>query len=87
MTDNIISLGDKTGDAAMQDPVELLKDAIKEFEEGGHFEGRDKVLILSLDDNEGEYSVNFMQAGMKMSQCISLCEVSKAIFLKEMNYI
>ncbi len=87
MTGNIIRLGDKTGNAEMQDPVELLKDAIKEYEEGGYFEGREKLLILSLDDKEGEYSVSFMQAGMKMSQCVSLCEVSKAIFLKKMNYI
>lgn len=86
MSDNIISLGEKTGDAKMQSPEQALRDALNEFGEGGCFEGRKKILILSLDDAEGEYIVNFIQAGMKMSQCVSLCEVSKTIFLKEMNY-
>jgi hypothetical protein len=84
--ENIISLSKKTGDAFMQSPEGALKDALKETGLGGCFEGRKKILILSLDDAEDEYNVTFLQAGMTMSQCVSVCEVAKAIFLKEMNY-
>ena len=87
MSNDVISLGGKTGDAFMVSPEQALKDALKETENGGCFEGRKKILILSLDDTNGKFSVNFIQAGMKMSECISVCEVSKAIFLKDMNYI
>lgn len=87
MSDDVISLAEKTGDAFMVSQEDALKDALNECESGGCFEGRKKILILSVDDDGGQFEVNFIQAGMTMSQCISLCEVSKAIFLKEMNYV
>jgi len=87
MSENIISLGKKTGDAAMVSPEDALKDALKEYEEGGCFEGGKKILILSVDDSNEEYNVTFIQAGMKMSECLTVCEVSKAVFLKQMGYV
>ena len=33
------------------------------------------------------YEVSFVQAGMKMSECLTLCEISKSLFLEQMNYI
>lgn len=82
---DIINISKKSGDASMQTPVMCLEDAIKEFEEGS-IKDYKNVLVLALND-DGEYSVRFMQAGMKMSQCVTLCEVAKTIFLTEMEYI
>ncbi len=86
--DNIISMSKKTGDAGMSSPREVLEDALIEVEkkESGAFKDCQKLLVLALDDND-QYVVSFIQAGMKMSQCVALCEVAKTIFLTEMNYI
>lgn len=82
----VISLAGVTGDAGFQSPEQLLREAIKEIGKSGAFEKGEKLLILALDDN-GQYDISFMQAGMKMSECVTLCEVAKTIFLREMEYI
>ena len=83
---DLISLSEKTNDATLRPPMQALEEAIKHCQEGGLLEGRRKILILSLDDANGEYKVNFIQSGMNMSQCLTVCEVAKAVFLAEMNY-
>jgi hypothetical protein len=45
-----------------------------------------KAVILFVDDREGQFSVRFAQAGLKMSQCVTVCEIAKTVFLKEMGY-
>lgn len=84
--DNLISLSAATGDASFDSPEQVLRDAIKEIGQRGAFEKGKKLLILALDD-DGQYTISFMQAGMKMSECVTLCEVAKTIFLREMEYI
>lgn len=84
--DKVVSLSKITGDAGFDSPEQVLRDAIKEIGRRGAFENGKKLLILALDDNN-QYSVSFMQAGMKMSECVTLCEVAKTIFLREMEYI
>lgn len=85
----ITRLSDKTNNAAMMSPVDALNDAIKEFEEGkrGAFEFGKKVIIIVLDDTADNFEVNWMQAGMNMSECLSVCEVAKTQFLNAMGYI
>ena len=73
---NVIGLSEATGNAVFQSPEQVLRDAIKETGSDGSFMGGEKLLILGVDDN-GQYSVSFMQAGMKMSECLTLCEVGK----------
>jgi hypothetical protein len=87
MSDKIISLARKTQDSMRQSPDQALQSALKETEKGGALHGRKKILILSLGEDDGQYSVSFFQSGMRSSECVSLCEVSKAIFLAEMNYV
>jgi len=82
----IISLSEATGDAGFQSPSQVLEAASKEIGERGAFKNGKKLLILALDD-DGQYSVSFMQAGMKMSECLTLCEVAKTLFLSEMEYL
>lgn len=82
----VISLSGATGNAGFQSPEQALRDAISEIGQSGAFKDGKKLLILALDD-EGQYDISFIQAGMRMSECITLCEVAKAIFLREMEYI
>lgn len=83
----VSKLSDKTNNGFMSTVKDALKDATEAAGKDGAFENGTKVLILALDDTEGEYSISFIQGGMKMSECISLCETAKTIFLSEMNYI
>ena len=85
----VIDMSEKAGNGFMRTPESALKDALESLgKEGeGAFEHGTKLLVLCLDDTEGQYSVTWVQAGLKMRECLSLCEVGKTLFLKEMNYI
>lgn len=83
----IISMSEKLNDASMRSPKQALEDSIKNIEQGrGAFEKSKKALIITLDDTDGQYAISFEQAGMKMSECIGLCEITKQLFLEEMGY-
>ena len=73
-------------DGTKNSPEQALHDALSEIGKNGAFENGKKLLILALDDTDDNYHINFIQAGMTMSQCLSLCEVSKMLFLREMEY-
>ena len=45
-----------------------------------------KAVILYLDDSDGQYYVSWAQAGLRMSGCISLCELGKERFKDELGY-
>lgn len=85
--DNVISLGQKTDDAKFVSVEDALREAISDIGKNGAFKNGKKVLILALDDTSENFEVSFIQAGMKMSQCVSLCEAAKAIFLRNMGYV
>lgn len=87
MTDKVISLASKTNDGTKQTPRQALEDALNDIGERGAFEKGQKLLILALDDTSDNYAVSFVQAGMKMSECLSLCEVAKTVFLEQMDFI
>lgn len=87
MSENVISLSKHSNNGAMRSPEECLRDCIEDLGRRGAFEKGKKLLVLALDDTEGQFSVSFAQAGMKMSECVALSEVAKAIFLREMNYV
>lgn len=83
----IINMGEQTNNGALQSPKQALECALEDIDGGrGAFAGGKKVLILALDDND-QYSISFRQAGMKVSECIALCEIAKTLFLSEMDYI
>lgn len=84
---NIIELGNFTDDAKFVSPEMALNDALGDIGKRGAFEKGKKILILALDDTSGSYSISFVQAGMKSSEMVALCEISKAIFLKQLGYI
>ena len=85
--DTVISMANVVGDGAFHTPEQALQEALRDIGRHGAFKDGKKLLILALDDTEGDYDISFIQAGMKMSECLALCEVSKTLFLTEMNYI
>lgn len=86
--DNVVSMANALCDGTLQTPEQALQDALKDIGQRGAFKHGKKLLILALDEGEqgDKYEISFIQAGMKMSQCVSLCEVAKSLFLSEMNY-
>lgn len=85
---DVEKLGYKLQDATLLSPRDALEDALESIgkeNEGAFYKGK-KLLILALDEDEG-YDISFSQAGMKMSDCITLCEVAKTVFLRNMGYL
>ena len=54
----VIKMGDYANDATYTTPSQILEDALQESVSGS-WSNRDKLLILSLDD-DGKYHVNWM---------------------------
>ena len=83
---NIISLSIAADSGMHRSPETMLLEAL-EAVRSGSWSNRKKMLVLTVDEENESYIVNWMQAGMKMSQCLTLCEVSKMKFLVEMGYV
>lgn len=84
--ENIVNMAFHSGSAKMLSPEGALREALKDIGENGAFKDGKKLLILALDESNDEYSISFIQAGMSMSECISLCEISKSVFKNQMGY-
>lgn len=84
------SLAIARSDGTMWTPVDALTSALKDTEAEDKktaFSSCKKMVILALDDNDDNYSVSFIQAGMRLSECISLCRAAENVFLKQMDFI
>jgi len=86
MSDKVVELSKFSQNAAHRNPEQLLEEVLEYVREGA-FKGFKKMLVLTLDEEDEQYKVYWCQAGMNMSQCLTLCEVGKVEFLKQMNYI
>lgn len=85
----VINIGKKINNSFFTSPMQALQDSVKRIEtKDGAFAGNKYVLVLALDrgEDENEYSVSFVQAGMRMSDCAMLCEIAKSVFMEEMGY-
>ena len=85
--DKVVSMAEKMDDARLWTPKQALEDALNDIGVRGAFENGKKILIIALDESDGQYETNYIQAGMSSSECVALCEIAKTIFLREMNYI
>lgn len=83
----VVELGKATNNGKVRSPESVLLDAL-EFvrDKEGAFSGS-KILIIALDTDNDNYLTSWIQAGMKMSECLALCEVAKTVFLTNLNYI
>jgi len=86
MGDNVKSFGRETGQGNLMTPLETLEDVKDSIGKQGALEHGKKMMVICLDDTDSNFSISWFQCGLTMSQCISLCEVAKSKFLKEMNY-
>lgn len=81
MTKNIISLAEKTSSGTMWSIKDMLVDLV---EDEARLLKYNKAVILLLNDDD-QYTTGFNQAGMRMSDCVMLCEMSKDMFKNEMK--
>ena len=70
----------------LRSPEDCINDALSNLKDHESLKNVKKCMVIMLDDSNEEYSVAWFQSGMKMSQCVSLCEVAKSQFLSEMGY-
>jgi hypothetical protein len=85
---NVIDICKKKNDGNYTAPIQALEEAIKclgKEGEGAFTKGK-KLIIICLDDTDGNFHTSFINAQLKMSECIALCETAKQVFLSEMNY-
>lgn len=82
----VAKLSEFSGNGAHRSAIDAIVDHKSEIEDG-RLKGYEKVIIVSLNDNEGEYSVKWSQAGLKSSEMISLLEVAKMTMLGSMGYL
>ena len=85
--DKVIRIAEALDDAKKLTPEQALDIARRDIGKREAFKDGKKLLILALDDTDGGYSVSFVQAGMKMSECNNLCDIASTIFKREMGYI
>jgi len=82
--DRVINLSKRTSNGIVNTPQRLLEEELERVDE------QDcpprKMIVISIDESNGNYDISWSQAGMKMSECIAACEIVKNTFLNEMGY-
>lgn len=86
MSADITHIGEIKKDGMLYTPEQTLQSAIDDIGKFGALEKGKKLIIVCVDETEDCYRVTWYQCGMKMSQCLALCEVAKSKFLEEMDY-
>lgn len=84
--EKVTNIGDYANNAKMVSPEMCVKDCLENFiGKKGAFKKGKKLLILCLDDDDGLYAMSYMQAGMKVSEMVSMIEIAKNNFISEMD--
>lgn len=83
MKDKVVNLANVKGDATLWTPAQLFEDALNDDE----YKKYNKVISIFLKDTEDDYDIRFSQAGMSMSEILSVLEVAKTVVLSEMGYL
>ena len=81
--DKVTNLFDKDPNSLRWTVEEMLLDALEGVRSGKR--KNKKAIVLFLDDEGGKYLHGFNQAGMAMSECVLLCEMSKTMFKDNMG--
>lgn len=87
-----VTLAEEKEDGTLWTPADALVSALGDVGDkdvNTAFRTGKKLLILALNegDDRTHYDVSFIQAGMRLSECISLCSAAQIVFLKQMNFI
>jgi len=86
MSDDVVHLGMVARDGKMFTPEQTLRQCLEDLGKNGAFEKGKKLIVICLDDTDDCYRVSWQQCGMKMSECLALCEIAKTKFKSEMEY-
>ncbi|QJI53341.1 hypothetical protein vBAcoSR7M_19 [Alteromonas phage vB_AcoS-R7M] len=82
----VSKMSEKSKSSLHTSPEDALKDALDTLGNEGAFKNCKKLLILALDDTEGNYNISYINAGMKSSEMVALCDISKTLFKQDMGY-
>jgi len=85
--DKVVHMGIRKHDGTMLTPQTTLDLAARDLEEGGDWHGCKKVMVIFLDDSEGDFDVGWRQSGMKMSECLALLKVAEIKVLNQLGFI
>jgi len=85
MDNKLILLSEETSRGDLRSPADMLSEALDDHT-SGEMSDNTKAMVLSLDNQNGEYNVTWYQAGMKCSEMLALLEVAKTKILQEMGY-
>lgn len=84
----ITHISENVNDADLFTVESTLQKAIIDLDDEEKLISRaNKVIIITLCDDEGSYEIGFRQCGMSMSECIAAVETIKMLFLQEMELI
>lgn len=83
--DNVRYMADKKHDGRLWAAEDALRDAIVQIQQGKR-DPKDKVLILFLNDRDGNYDVDYVQAGLRASGCANLCNFGNSLFKRDVGY-
>ena len=83
---NVTNLAKVSNDARHWSALDAIKDHQEHIDTGGALEDFDKILIISLNDNNGEFTVKWTQSGLKSSVMLAVLETAKSTILESMGY-
>ncbi|MCP4374045.1 MAG: hypothetical protein GY797_38960 [Deltaproteobacteria bacterium] len=81
------SIGHLKDDALLVTPEQCIKSVLEDdLGKRGAFKNGKKVIVIALDDTDGDYNISFSQGGFRMSELLSLMDVFKKHVLGIMGY-
>lgn len=86
MSQKIKYLFDTQNDASLITPRQLIEYLSTEEETQELMETHKQAMVLFLNNANGEYDVQFYNAGMSCSQMLALLEIAKQNVISNMGY-
>ena len=75
---------EKSGDNTDWSPVECLREAISDIENGKA--SPDKVMVIMLSDGDDGYEPGWYASKLRASEMIALTEIVKSILIRSMEF-
>jgi len=83
----IESIGHLKEDALLVTPEQCIKSVLNDdLGKRGAFKNGKKIIVIALDDSDGEYQFSFSQGGFKVSEILALLSVVKKYFINMMGF-
>lgn len=76
---------DRENDNTLLSPKEMMLDVVADIDAGKL--APTKAIVITLDDADGSYALNWHTCNARCSDMIAMAEVMKAMLLSQMGYI